>query len=373
MSMGAFLKGMWGNSEPAVALRRMQLLDCAFTLACLCALPLASLTVLLTLLIMGLPLLVLWVLLFVYGHLPVSKTETEEQPARTARTASFEKALKEQPQAFLSDEAVGGTILYRIMKLLNYRWACWFHRFEVKGVENLPPVGKGALLISMHSTHNADILMAITGLHEASGGRAPRGLLHRILFMLHPYTKYMGMVPGQRNTAKHLIQQGYLTCVLPGGAEEAMTGHENAYNLHPRWKDRRGFVHVARDADADIIPVFIKNAEEMRFSPTFYVCNRLGLTRVYTRLVDKRIPCLSWVLKQAGLATWFCLSWLGIPIPVKVTVYIGEPINKRGTDSTEDIAERSRAALQAMIHEHQPHGHQYLPGLRERFARLKSA
>jgi len=341
-----------------------------FTLACMCALPSAYLAVLLSLLLIGPFLFALWVLLFAYGHFPASNTETEET---FKRTTSFEKALKEQPGAFLSDATVGGTFLYRVAKLLNYRLACWFHGFEVKGVENLPPPGKGALLISMHSTHNADILVACTGLHEATGGRAPRGLLHRIVFMFHPYTRYMGMVPGQRHTAKHLIQQGYLTCVLPGGAEEAMTGHDDAYNLHPRWKDRRGFAHVAQDADADIIPVFVKNAEEMRFSPIFYVCNRLGLTRAYTRLVDKRIPGISWVLKQAGLGTWFCLSWLGIPVPVKVTMHIGKPISKRENDSVDDIAERSRAALQAMIHEHQPHGHQYLPGLRERFARAKSA
>eukprot|EP00930_Biecheleria_cincta_P097888 TRINITY_DN89574_c0_g1_i1.p1 TRINITY_DN89574_c0_g1~~TRINITY_DN89574_c0_g1_i1.p1 ORF type:complete len:369 (+),score=48.38 TRINITY_DN89574_c0_g1_i1:858-1964(+) len=368
--MGMSLKGIWGNKEHAMTLDRARILECAFTLACLCALPFASLAMLMSLLLIGLPLFALWVLLFVYGHLPASNTETEEP---LTRTASFDQALKEQPGAFLSDEAVGGTILYRITKFLNYRLACWFHGFEVKGVENLPLAGKGALLISMHSTHNADILVACTGLHEASGGRAPRGLLHRIVFMLHPYTRYMGMVPGQRYTAKHLIQRGYLTCVLPGGAEEAMTGHDNAYNLHPRWKDRRGFAHVAQDADADIIPVFIKNAEEMRFSPIFYVCNRMGLTRIYTSLVDKRIPVFSWILKQMGLGMWFCLSWLGIPIPVKVTMYIGKPISKRENDFVDDIAERARAALQAMIHEHQPHGHQYLPGLRERFARAKTA
>jgi len=348
----------------------MQLMEGAFTLACLCALPFAYLAVLLSSLLIGLPLFGLWLLLFVYGHLPVRDAGAE---GRVTRTASFDQAIKEQPHAFLSDEVVGGTILYRVTKLLNYHFACWFHRFEVKGVENLPPAGKGALIISMHSTHNADILMACTGLHEATGGRVPRGLLHRIVFMFNPFTRYMGMVPGQRYTAKHLIRQGYLTCVLPGGGEEAMTGHENAYNLHPRWKDRRGFAHVAQDAGADIIPVFAQNGEEMRFSPIFYVCNRLGFTRSYQRLVEKQIPGLSWVLKQTGMATWFCLSWIGIPIPVKVTLHVGKPISKSESDSVDDIAERSREALQAMIKEHQPHGHQYLPGLRERFAHAKSA
>merc|ERR1712203_768579 len=169
--------------------------------------------------------------------------------------------------------------------------------FDVKGVENLPPPGKGALLISMHSTHNADIPMGLNGLHDQTS-RVPRGLLHRVVFMVNPWCKYLGLIPGQRHTAKHLLQQGFLTCVLPGGGEEAMAGHENAYELHPRWKDRRGFATVAKEAGADIIPVFLQNVEEMRFNPFFFLGNRSGLTHQHQRIVDMRIPYVSWFMKQ---------------------------------------------------------------------------
>lgn len=261
-------------------------------------------------------------------------------------------------------------MMYSAVKLFSYQLGCYFHDFEIEGLENMPPEGKGALMISIHSTHNVDIPMGLTGLYEKTG-RVPRGLLHRVLFTLHPFVKYLGFIPGQRHTAKHLLQQGFLTCVLPGGGEEAMSGHENAYVLHPRWHDRRGFAHVAQEAGVDIIPVFLKNVEEMRFNIFFYLANRFGFTHRFQHLVDLRIPAVSWCLKQLGSAVWFSLSFTGIPVPVKVTMFIGKPICVGTEDSVDEVAEKSRLALQAMIAEKQPYGHEYLPGLRERFAKLK--
>merc|ERR1719203_1810879 len=199
--------------------------------------------------------------------------------------------------------------------------------------------------------------MGLTGLYEKTG-RVPRGLLHRIGFMLHPYSKYLGFVPGQRHTAKHLLQEGFLTCVLPGGGEEAMTGHENAYELHPRWKDRRGFAHVAQQGDADIVPVFLRNVEEMRFNILFYLCNRFGVSHRHQHLVDLRIPGVSWFLKQVGMFLCVIIAYTGIPVPVKVTMYIGAPIRVAKDDSVDEVAEKSRLALQALIMEKQPHGHE---------------
>lgn len=311
----------------------------------------------------------LWFAFYIYGSLPL---KAEEDTGSRARSESLEQALAEQPDAFLSDEVVGGTLMYRALQY-SYWWACWFHSLELQGLENLPPPGKGALLISTHTTHNMDISMGLTGIH-AKTGRVPRGLMHRAVFTLFPWLKYLGLVPGQRYTAKHLIHFGFLTCVLPGGGEEAMRGHENAYSLHPIWKKRRGFAHVAIDAGADIIPVFIRNVEEMRFNPFFFCWNRAGLSRRYQELIDwlePRSRFLNSVVRQVGFWAWLTLSFWAVPVPVKLTIIFGEPVSVRKQDSADNVAERSSAALEAMITDHQPHGHEYATGLRERFARSK--
>merc|ERR1719336_914273 len=101
-------------------------------------------------------------------------------------------------------------------------------------------------------------------------GRVPRGLMHRQIWQFFPWLKYLGLVPGQRHTGKHLLKFGFLVGVLPGGAEEAMYGHEHAYTLHPKWDSRRGFAQVAIDAEVPIVPLFIRNVDEMRWDPILH-------------------------------------------------------------------------------------------------------
>merc|ERR1712087_991951 len=109
----------------------------------------------------------------------------------------------------------------------------------------------------------------------------------------------------------------------------------------------------------------------MRFNPLFFLGNRSGLTHQHQRIVDMRIPYVSWFMKQVGSAIWFTLAYAGIPIPVKVTMFIGKPIKVAKSASVDEVAEQSRLALQSMIREKQPYGHEYLPGLQERVAHFK--
>eukprot|EP00662_Eupelagonemidae_sp_cell21_P006748 gene6748-65505_t len=50
------------------------------------------------------------------------------------------------------------------------------------GEEKLPAKGKGALLVGLHTTHNADIPVCLTGMYAATG-RAERALLHRVVYL----------------------------------------------------------------------------------------------------------------------------------------------------------------------------------------------
>jgi len=82
---------------------------------------------------------------------------------------------------------------------------------------------------------------------------------------------------------------------------------------------------------------------------------------------NKAVKRLGWVMKQAALFTWFFFSWIAIPIPVKTTAIVGEPLYFKKDDDLKVIAETCRKALQDLINKHQPHKHTYMTGLRERF------
>lgn len=232
------------------------------------------------------------------------------------------------------------------------------------GVENLPPKGEGGLIVSMHTTHNMDILTTATMLCDQSG-RVPRGLLHRRVYQFNPWLKHAGMVPGNRSTAVEFLRQGFVAACLPGGGEEAMVGHENAYILGKRWADRRGYAHVAKEGSVKIYPVFTQNAEEMRFNPFFWIGNLLHVGQACDALVT--VPVVRVIVKQLALLGWFLLSWLAVPVPVKLTTFIGEPIETQDL-SADEIAAATHKALQKLIDEKQPHGHSYRHGLKERFS-----
>src|ERR1700738_4179725 len=104
-------------------------------------------------------------------------------------------------------------------------------------------------------------------------GRVVRGLVHRNVMLSNPWLAYIGMVPGYRDTAVQLLKKGFWVGVIPGGGEEAMRGHENAYNLDWPAK-RRGFAKVAIKAGVPILPVFYQNAEEMRWNPILWLWNK---------------------------------------------------------------------------------------------------
>jgi len=267
-------------------------------------------------------------------------------------------------QGFLPDDELKSGFLYSLISFLFYRVAQLFHGYEAIGLEKLPPKSEGCLLVSMHTTHNADIFTQGMMVCDRTG-RAPRGLIHRRVFQFNPWVKYLGMVPGDRSTAVRLLQNGFIAACLPGGGEEAMAGHESAYTLGVRWGDRRGYAHVAKEAGVRIYPCFTQNCEEMRFNPAFWLGNRLHVGKAIDNL--EQVPVLGRVVKNIALAMWFCLSFISLPVPVKLTTFIGDPIQTDGM-SVDEIADATRSALQKLMDEKQPHGHAYLPGLKSHFS-----
>jgi len=165
------------------------------------------------------------------------------------------------------------------------------------------------------------------------------------------------MVPGYRDTAVQLLKQGFWVGVIPGGGEEAMRGHENAYNLDWPAK-RRGFAKVAIKAQVPILPVFYQNCEEMRWNPLLWLWNKTYYgSRIYDSIVAARIPYISSIVKTIAEFVWFFVAtFFSIPMPAKVTAYVGEPIECNENSDIDEIREKSYNALRSLIAEHQPNG-----------------
>mmetsp|Transcript_46077 Transcript_46077/g.108711 ORF Transcript_46077/g.108711 Transcript_46077/m.108711 type:complete len:342 (+) Transcript_46077:216-1241(+) len=258
--------------------------------------------------------------------------------------------------AFLSDEEISAHPIYRTVQKVTCGAAYAMHGFSVEGWHRLPR-SKGCLLVGIHTTHSGDILPCM--LHaQAVSGQVVRGLLHRLLVLACPIIRYIGAVPGYRDTAYELLKSGNWVAVIPGGAEEIMAhataNGKDAYTLS--WESasgnqRAGFAKVAQSLGSgfEIYPCFSENGEEMRFNPMIVLWAYLGLDVLCGRVIRMTPPLLCAFLIQMAVIITFAVTNFSIPLPVKVTQHIGEAVTVRVGESPEELALRVHDALQALI------------------------
>ncbi|OQR93315.1 hypothetical protein ACHHYP_02666, partial [Achlya hypogyna] len=253
---------------------------------------------------------------------------------------------------------------------------CALYAWSVQGRENVP-VSKDArvLFVGYHSTHNWDIMLTGMTIREIMD-EVPVGLMHRTLVTCSPWLKAFGCIQGTRANALAAYERGHRACmVIPGGAEEALAGHENAYTVN--WKSskghlRKGFAELAIEADAVIVPVVVRNMQEMVFNPIFFVLNVTYLSKAYDYLIAAP-GIVGWLFLQIKMWLWMMSAMLlVIPIPVKVTVILGKPLRHEKDESAEHFAVRVANAYATLMEKTNPGGLNYTRALRDRFATLKS-
>ncbi|XP_069846848.1 DGAT1/2-independent enzyme synthesizing storage lipids isoform X4 [Dipodomys merriami] len=189
--------------------------------------------------------------------------------------------------------------------------AVW-HGYEVHGMEKIPE--GPALIIFYHGAIPIDFyyFMAKIFIHK---GRTCRVVADHFVFKI--------------------------PAISPGGVREALLSDET-YNII--WGSRKGFAQVAIDAQVPIIPMFTQNIREGFRS--------LGGTRLFRWLYEKfRYP--------------FAPMYGGFP--VKLRTYLGDPIPYDPKVTAEELAEKTKNAVQALIDEHQRIPGNIMRALLERF------
>ncbi len=195
-----------------------------------------------------------------------------------------------------------------------------YFRVEFNGLENIPEKD-GALIVGNHGPFGADAPFVLKHVYEERG-RVVRALADRAVFKIPFYRLYattMGIVEGEPNQAVDLLKEGNLVSVYPGGLRETIKRPGQKYQIRPFWGKALGFVRVALRAGVPIIPIAcigiddivmqLRTAEEMKDS---FFARQWQKTMNH----DKYTTPL-----------WMGLGPLPLPIPVKLTYYVGWPIH----------------------------------------------
>lgn len=214
-----------------------------------------------------------------------------------------------------------------------------YFRVEVEGIENVPSIGP-ALLVANHGgaalPYDAAMLMAAV-MNEAPTPRRVRVIGTELFNMLpvasHLYRK-VGATFASRDDATWVLGKGHLMGVFPEGERGFMKPVWQAYQLQ-RF-GRGGFVEVARDTGAPIVPVAILGSEEVH--PALFVSR--SLARVVRMILPEQ--------RVEGVAVFLN----PIPLPVRWKIRFLPPLElEREGDSLSqlEVTDRVRSTIQANL------------------------
>ncbi|NWR12896.1 TMM68 protein, partial [Paradoxornis webbianus] len=220
-----------------------------------------------------------------------------------------------------------------------------WHGYELHGVENIPE-GPG-LVVFYHGATPVDFIYFSARLHIMKKRRC-RVVADHFVFRLPGFRILLevhGVLHGPKEACVRTLQNGHLLAIAPGGVREALFSDEMYTIL---WSDRKGFAQVAIDAKVPIIPMFTQNVREG--------FRTLGGIKILRSLYERiRLP----VVPLYG------------GFPVKLRTFIGKPIPYDPNVTAEELAAKTKAAVQALIEKHQKIPGNIFRALMERFQTQK--
>ena len=275
---------------------------------------------------------------------PMTSESFEELLAkwREASKAAVHRRMNHQPLQGKWDEDLVRALLPLAMPLYSLYW-----RVDTFGIENIPTEGP-VLLVANHSgTIPIDgALLKIAVLKEH--GRNPWLLAADLAFTIPGFRELVrlaGNARADRDETLDLLRAGEMIGVFPEGFKGIGKGWKRRYQLQ-RF-GRGGFVEVAMETGAPIVPVAIIGAEE-----TYPMIGNV-------RILAKRLGLPYFPITP----TWPLLGPLGtLPLPAKWIIAFGEPIPmlEYGPKAAEDtqlvleVTEQIRRTVQHMLTEYLP-------------------
>jgi 1-acyl-sn-glycerol-3-phosphate acyltransferase len=202
---------------------------------------------------------------------------------------------------------------------------------EVRGLERIP---RGpAIFVGNHNggLNPVDGLFLVHYYRRVGYDRPIYILAHDILFRVPRIAEILtsvGIVPARRETARAVLEAGHKLLVFPGGDIE---------NLRPFTQrqrvvlgGRRGFARLALQHGAPIIPVVSAGGHEtlVVLSQGRRLAKAIGADRLARVHSLPLIFALPWGLLFGPMAA---LPYL--PLPAKITVQIGHPIEPAAWES----------------------------------------
>ncbi|XP_053101928.1 transmembrane protein 68-like [Hemicordylus capensis] len=212
---------------------------------------------------------------------------------------------------------------------------------EIIGMENIPE-GPG-IIIFYHGYTDSDYFFLLARLY-LERGRLCRTVTDYHIYLIPGMKQLLNLFHctcGSKDECVEILKQGDLLAIAPGGGREAIFSE----NYELLWGNRKGFADVALKAKVPLIPMFTQNINES--------FRTYGKTRLIRWLYD-------------NYARFIFLPLYG-GFPVKLRTYIGEPIPYDPNTTVEELAAKTKLAVENLRDRCQKRPGSIIRALLERF------
>lgn len=223
-----------------------------------------------------------------------------------------------------------------------------WHGYELKGLENLPVDGQGCMLVYYHGAVPIDYYYLVNRVLLVKG-IVINSVVDKFLFSLpglNIILDVFGCTTGTVDSLAEKMASGKVLGLSPGGVYEAQFSDHHYEIL---WRERVGFAKAVIKAKVPVLPVFTVNIRE----------------------AFRTLPFISWMWHWVYMKTRLPIRPLFGGFPVKLTTYIGPPIQVTDETTPEMLRDQCKEALANLIKEHQRRPGKILRGIFDRVWRRR--
>jgi 1-acyl-sn-glycerol-3-phosphate acyltransferase len=233
-----------------------------------------------------------------------------------------------------------------------------YFRFQARGFERVPP-GKCVLVANHNAAFAYEIPLIVRAWQQHWGDRPARGLAHQLNW-LPPMSwaslfQKAGAVLAHPRVARRVLEKDQALLVYPGGELEALRPFSRRYEVD--FAGRAGFVKLARQADACVVPIVTCGAHApfVIVPGGGHVARWLGFRRflgwkVFPLSAGGLVSIAALALALVFPALW--PLWLASvlhalwPWPCRIEMEVLPPMRVLPEETDEQAAERVRLAMQ---------------------------
>ncbi|MCA9708924.1 MAG: 1-acyl-sn-glycerol-3-phosphate acyltransferase [Myxococcales bacterium] len=222
-----------------------------------------------------------------------------------------------------------------------------YHRLQVRDLGRVPD-GPAVIVGNHNGGLNPVDGLFLVHYYRSRGYDQPIYVLaHDILFK-HPrlaaVMRSVGIVPARRETAQAVLEAGHKLLVFPGGDIETLRPYRDRRKVV--LAGRKGFCRLSLDHRVPIVPVVSAGSHEtlIVLSQGRRLAKALRLDR-WARLHSLPVMlAFPW-----GLLAGPTCALPYVPLPAKITVQIGEPIESRRWAGADSLYGCVETTMQGML------------------------